>query len=115
MSQHIELTSFTEQSQIAASMSQNLMVMANLKAPEMNEGERRAPISVSAVIDRSGSMEVWPVFHAVDPPPPPHAQEPPCCSSEGTGDWSYSWTRSMCTKEWWIGSLASGATAGATR
>uniref|UniRef100_A0A7S4LN03 VWFA domain-containing protein n=1 Tax=Eutreptiella gymnastica TaxID=73025 RepID=A0A7S4LN03_9EUGL len=38
-------------------MSQNLMVMANLKAPEMNEGERRAPISVSAVIDRSGSME----------------------------------------------------------
>eukprot|EP00667_Euglena_gracilis_P003906 EG_transcript_3920 len=54
----ISLTSYTEFPAVQASVRQKLLVMAHLKAPEMNlpAGKERPPISVSAVIDRSGSM-----------------------------------------------------------
>eukprot|EP00667_Euglena_gracilis_P015695 EG_transcript_16355 len=58
-SQSISLTSYTEFPEVQASVSQKLLVMAHLKAPELHlpEGKERPPISVSAVIDKSGSME----------------------------------------------------------
>eukprot|EP00667_Euglena_gracilis_P006745 EG_transcript_6804 len=57
-SQAISLTSYTEFPEVQAAVCQKLLVMAHLKAPEMHlpEGKERPPISVSAVIDKSGSM-----------------------------------------------------------
>jgi hypothetical protein len=54
----IALTSSIECAEIAAAEARSLLGIATLKAPTMMlpEGTQRAPISVSAVIDRSGSM-----------------------------------------------------------
>jgi len=58
MSEQIQLSTCAEHTEIAAAQAQTLLVMASIKAPEMSECEdQRAPISVSAVIDRSGSMQ----------------------------------------------------------
>eukprot|EP00667_Euglena_gracilis_P020574 EG_transcript_22293 len=55
----ITLTPYVEFPEVSASTSHKLLVMADLKAPVMPvaEGTGRKPISVSAVIDRSGSMD----------------------------------------------------------
>ena len=62
MTQRIQLTSFIEQPEIAAGAAQNLLVMASLRAPDIakfqGHVQARAPVSVSAVIDRSSSMKV---------------------------------------------------------
>jgi Mg-chelatase subunit ChlD len=53
----MELSSYSEFAQVEFNASPEMLVLANLKAPLVeNTGVERAPLRIAAVIDRSGSM-----------------------------------------------------------
>ena len=55
---HIDMSCIAEQTEVSSSTEKQLFGLVHIEAPALisDERESRAPISISAVIDRSGSM-----------------------------------------------------------